>query len=299
MLMKTPAGIGLMYNMALDPYFDLYPDTIDYVEITPDILLQDKGPGQPQRFVQAPREWDTVRRLARRWPMVAHHVGFSLGTAGYFDEEYLDNVIQMHREFGFHWHSDHLSYSKLLEEGQPEYNTCLALPVPYDTESLEMLIEKTKYIRSRIDLPFFIENNVYFTELPDEEFTEGEFVKALCTRGDCGFLLDLHNVYVNAVNFNFDPITFIDSLDLTSVEEIHLAGGDEIGGMRMDSHSGPCPEAVWEMLDYVLPRAPKLRGITFEVDESYLPLIGFESVARELQRARALWDLHKTPSHVA
>ncbi len=69
--------------------------------------------------------------------------------------------------------------------------------------------------------------------------------------------------------------------------------------MRMDSHSGPCPEAVWEMLDYVLPRAPKLRGITFEVDESYLPLIGFESVARELQRARALWDLHKTPSHVA
>lgn len=297
--MKAPTGIGLMYNIALDPYFDLYPDTIDYVELTPDILIQDKGPGEPQRFGRAPKEWETVRNLAARWPMVAHHVGFSLGTAHYFDEEYLDNVIALQEEFGFHWHSDHLSYSKLVDTDQPEYNTCLALPVPYDSESLDMLVQKTKYIRSRIDIPFFVENNVYFAEIPDEEFKEGAFIKALCRRGDCGFLLDLHNVYVNAVNFNFDAIAFIDTLDLELVEEIHIAGGDEIGGMRMDSHSGPCPEEVWTLLDYVLPRAPRLRGVTFEVDESYLPVIGFESVAQQLRRARALWDLHKTPQHVA
>lgn len=297
--MKSPSGIGLMYNIALDPYFDLYPETIDYVELTPDILIQDKGPGQSGRFIHVQKEWDTVRRLAQRWPLVAHHVGFSLGSAAYFDYEYLENVIQMHEEFGFHWHSDHLSYSKLIEGDEPEYNTCLALPVAYDSESLDMLVQKTKLIRDKVQIPFLVENNVYFTEIPDEEFTEGAFVKKLCDQGGCGFLLDLHNVYVNACNFNFDPIAFIDSLDLNDVQEIHIAGGDEIGGMRMDSHSGPCPEQVWELLDYVLPRAPHIRGVTFEVDESYLVDIGYESVAQELRRARAIWNKHKTREHVA
>ncbi len=297
--MKSPSGIGLMYNMALDAYFDRYPETIDYVELTPDILIQDKGPGQPGRFVQVQKEWDTIRRLAQRWPLVAHHVGFSLGTAAYFDYEYLENVIQMHQEFGFHWHSDHLSYSKLIDGDEPEYNTCLALPVAYDSESLDMLVGKTKLIRERVDIPFLVENNVYFTEIPDEEFKEGEFVKKLCDEGGCGFLLDLHNVYVNACNFNFDPVAFIDSLDLSYVQEIHIAGGDDIGGMRMDSHSGPCPEQVWELLDYVLPRAPHIRGVTFEVDESYLAVIGLETVAQELHRAKAIWNKHKTREHVA
>lgn len=289
----------MIYNIALDPYFDLYPDTLDYIELTPDILLQDKGPGQPDRFLQVPKEWESIRRLAQRWPLVAHHIGFSLGSADYFDQEYLDNVLQLHREFGFHWHSDHLSYSKLIQGEAPEYNTCLALPVPYDTETMEMVAAKIRLIRESIGTPFFIENNVYFTEIPDEEHTEPEFLKGLCREAGCGLLLDLHNVYVNSRNFSFDPKTFVDALDLSTVSEIHIAGGNEAGGMYLDSHSGACPDQVWELLDYVLPRCSSIRGVTFEVDESYIPDIGFDSVARQLLKARAIWDKHKTPHHVA
>jgi uncharacterized protein (UPF0276 family) len=297
--MNTPTGIGIIYNIALDPYFGLYPETLDYIELTPDILIQDKGPGQPDRFVHVPKEWATIRQLAQRFPLVAHHIGFSLGSADYFDNEYLDNVLRMHEEFQFHWHSDHLSYSKLIQGETPEYNTCLALPVPYDEASLEMIAAKVKFIREQIGTPFFIENNVYFTEIPDEELTEPVFLKNLCRKAGCGFLLDLHNVYVNSRNFNFDPKTFIDALDLDTVQEIHIAGGNEAGGTYLDSHSGDCPEAVWELLDYVLPRCSQIRGVTFEVDESYIPDIGFDSVAKQLLRAREIWDKHKTREYVA
>lgn len=289
----------MIYNIALDPYFDLYPDTLDYIELTPDILLQDRGPGQPDRFLQVPQEWASIRRLAQRWPLVAHHIGFSLGSADYFDQEYLDNVLQLHREFGFHWHSDHLSYSKLIQGEAPEYNTCLALPVPYDTETMEMVATKIRLIRESVGTPFFIENNVYFTEIPGEEHTEPEFLKGLCREAGCGLLLDLHNVYVNSRNFGFDPKTFVDALDLSTVNEIHIAGGNEAGGMYLDSHSGACPDQVWELLDHVLPHCSNIRGVTFEVDESYIPDIGFDSVARQLLKARAIWDKHKIPQHVA
>lgn len=297
--MNTPTGIGMIYNIALDPYFDHFPESIDYIELTPDILIQDKGPGQPDRFLHVPKEWEGIRRLAARWPLVAHHIGFSLGTADYFDQEYLDNVLRLHEEFNFPWHSDHLSYSKLIQGDTPEYNTCLALPVPYDNESLEMIAEKIRYIKEQVGTPFFIENNVYFTEIPDEELTEPVFLKNLCEKAGCGLLLDLHNVYVNSRNFNFDPKTFVDALDLNTVQEIHIAGGNEAGGMYLDSHSGAVPEEVWALLDYVLPRCSQIRGVTFEVDESYIPDIGYQSVANELSKARAIWDKHKTPQHVA
>ncbi|WP_118951159.1 DUF692 domain-containing protein [Taibaiella helva] len=297
--MNTPTGIGMIYNIALNPYFDLHPDTLNYIELTPDILLQDKGPGQPGRFIQVAKEWEMIRSLAQRWPMVAHHIGFSLGSADYFDQEYLDNVLRLHEEFGFHWHSDHLSYSKLIQGETPEYNTCLALPVPYDNESLEMIAAKIRLIREAVGTPFFIENNVYFTEIPDEELTEPEFLKNLCRESGCGLLLDLHNVYVNSRNFGFNPYDFVDALDLGTVQEIHIAGGNEAAGIYLDSHSGPCPEEVWQLLDYVLPRCTQIRGITFEVDESYIPEVGFESVASQLNKARNIWNKHKTPQHVA
>lgn len=297
--MRTPSGVGIIYNIALDPFFDRYPDALDYIELTPDILIQDKGPGLPERFVYVPREWETIRRLAQQWPLVAHHIGFSLGTADYFDPEYLDNVLRLHREFDFPWHSDHLAYSKLVQGDEPEYNTCLALPVPYDNESLEQIAEKIRQIKAATGTPFFIENNVYFTAIPDEELTEPVFLKKLCEKADCGLLLDLHNVYVNGRNFGFNPRTFIDALDLNTVQEIHIAGGNEAAGIYLDSHSGDCPEEVWDLLDYVLPRCSQIRGVTFEVDESYIPDIGYERVAAQLYKAKEIWNKHKTPQHVA
>jgi uncharacterized protein (UPF0276 family) len=74
-------------------------------------------------------------------------------------------------------------------------------------------------------------------------------------------------------------------LDLTAVEEVHVAGGNELDGTYLDSHAGPCPEEVWDLLAAVVPRAYRLRGITYEFHESYFPSLGLAGVQRELARA--------------
>ena len=71
--------------------------------------------------------------------------------------------------------------------------------------------------------------------------------------------------------------------------EAHIAGGTEFAGMYTDSHSGPCPEPVWGLLEYLVPRAPNLRGVTFEFHDSYYGLIGRDGVRAQIDRARELF----------
>src|SRR5262249_40596438 len=148
-----------------------------------------------------------------------------------------------------------------------ERHTALALPVPYDREALRLVSKRITAIRRTVPVPFLLENNVYFTDIPEQEMTEPEFLNALTTEAGCGLLLDLHNLYANARNHSFDSDAFLDQLDLTRVVEIHVAGGNEMEGIYTDSHCGPCPEEVWALLRVVAPRAPNLRAVTFEFDD--------------------------------
>ena len=113
--------------------------------------------------------------------------------------------------------------------------------------------------------------------------------RALCERSGCRLLLDLHNLYTNARNHRFEPRAFLDTLDLRYVREIHIAGGDEMDGMWLDSHAGAVAEPVWDLLNYVCPRAPHLRGIAFEFHESYFERLHPAGVLAQLARARESW----------
>lgn len=282
-----------MYNNSLDPFFDLYPKAVDYIEVIPDVWFVDNGVGTENRFEFKEHFAERLARLGANRPLVAHHVGFSLGTAGYFDREYLAHMAYMQQRYGFRWNSEHISYSKVHDEEVAEFNTCLALPLPFDDEVVQMLSEKIIQIRQAVDTPFFMENNVYFIEIKDEQYREGAFLKKLTDTSGCGLLLDLHNVHANATNFNFDAKAFVDSLDLESVGEIHIAGGSEAGGMYLDSHSGRCNPEVWELLDYVVPRCTNLRGVTFEFHESYFATMGNGGILEQLDMARRICEKYK------
>ena len=43
--------------------------------------------------------------------------------------------------------------------------------------------------------------------------TETAFLAELARRTGCGLLLDVNNLYVNAVNFGFDPVARLAELD--------------------------------------------------------------------------------------
>jgi uncharacterized protein (UPF0276 family) len=163
------------------------------------------------------------------------------------------------------------------------------LVAPFDRDVLDLAVGRARYVMDHTQRPFLIENSPYFVTFDDSDMSEAEFLNGFCAESGAGLLLDLHNLYCNAVNHGFSGHSFLDELDLTKVIEVHIANGNEIGGMYADSHSGAPPEPVWDLLDNLVRRAPNLRGITFEMHDSYLPVIGFDGIAEVITRARRAW----------
>jgi uncharacterized protein (UPF0276 family) len=286
----APLGVGVLYVPSLPPFLRDHLDSIDYLAIVPDRFWADDAPGAGQRYQEMERQVELIDRVAERKPIVGHSVGLSIGSADFFDEAHVEQIARWNERYRFPWHSDHLSFNRLPGMDAHSDLVGLAIPVPYDGEVLEMIAERVDRVRDAVPTPFLLENNVYYVDLPEQEMSEPEFLNALAARSGCGLLLDVHNVYVNAVNHGFDAREFLRAVDLSRVVEVHVAGGSEAGGMYTDSHSGPVAGPVWDLLDDVVARAPNLAGITFEFQESYLPAMGGEpGVLRELDRAREAW----------
>jgi uncharacterized protein (UPF0276 family) len=283
-------GIGLAYNPSLAEYLCTRRGTFDYIEITPELFWLDAGRCAVPRFTELSGWVAMLDQLAAACPIVAHNIGLSLGSADFFDETYSEHIAAWQQRYRFPWHSDHLSFARLTGADGHDHNAGLAVPVPYDYDVLNMIATRINSVLATVPVPFLIENNVYFIDVPDQEMTEPQFLNRLARETGCGILLDLHNLYANARNHRFDTFAWLDELDLEQVIEIHIAGGGEIGGMYTDSHAGPCPQPVWDLLAHVVPRTPSLRGITFEFHDSYYPLLKADGVAAELGRARSIWE---------
>src|SRR5262249_43917096 len=90
------------------------------------------------------------------------------------------------------------------------------------------------------------------------QLDEWDFLAELARESGCGLLLDVNNVYVNAMNHGFDALQFLNGIPRGSVQEIHLAGHSihAVGGrqIRIDTHSSPVCEAVWDLYAAALER---------------------------------------------
>ena len=56
-----------------------------------------------------------------------------------------------------------------------------------------------------VALTILVENVSAYLAFPESTLAEADFVAEVARRSGCGVLLDVNNVYVNAVNHRFDP----------------------------------------------------------------------------------------------
>jgi uncharacterized protein (UPF0276 family) len=279
-------GVGISFQGAMLSFVTESLDHFDFVEIIPDSLWNNRGQGADPRYEEKPETLEFLDWLSERKPLVGHSIGLSIGSADHFDRGHVAQIRRWQQRYRFPWHSDHLSFNRLDHVSGHTMDMGFTMPVPYDQPVLEMLAEKVRYVQSRVPVPFLLENNVYYFDIPEQEMSEPEFLSHLTRITGCGLLLDLHNIHVNSRNHGFDAWEFLQQLDLSRVVEIHLAGGMERDGVYLDSHSGPCPPEVWDLFDKVVPRAPNLSGVVFEVFGSYFERLEPGVVLAEVERAR-------------
>ena len=92
------------------------------------------------------------------------------------------------------------------------------------------MAQRIREISEVLERPLCVENISYYADIdgPVDPRREAEFIWQVIEAADCGLLLDVNNVAVNAENFGFDAWEFIDSLPLERVRGMHVAGGQRL-----------------------------------------------------------------------
>ncbi len=189
---------------------------------------------------------DYLEQVREHYPVSLHGVGLSLGSADPLSQRHLKKLKRLidHIEPGLV--SEHLSWSSV----DGHYFNDL-LPLPYTQESLSHMVDRVSETQDFLGRQILIENSSSYLEFSESTIPEWDFVVALARQADCKILLDVNNIYVNAMNHGFDPEKFIASVPVELVAEIHLAGHtaktfDE-GVLHIDTHDQLVCNAVWSL----------------------------------------------------
>jgi len=260
------AGIGL--RRAHFDALERLDAPLDWLEFTPENYMASGG--KPLRALEMARE---------RWPLVPHGVALNLGGGSPLDDDYLRRLRTIVDQVDAPWFSDHLCWSGV--EGRQLYEL---LPLPYTWEAVDHVAKRIQQVRRLIGRPMLIEDISYYAELPGAQMDEADFLCAVLEAADCGLLLDVNNVYVNARNHGFDPIAYLRRLPLERVVQVHVAGHDDSGPMLIDTHGAEVRLEVWALLRWLIERTGPT-SVLLERDANVPPL---PEVLAEAEQARAV-----------
>jgi len=145
------------------------------------------------------------------------------------------------------------------------------LPVPMTAGALRVGRDRLSRLAETSQKPVGLENLALALGLEDVR-RQGEFLDSLLSPVDGVLLLDLHNIHCQAENFRCDPVTLLDSYPLGRVRELHVSGGswstptDGAAGekIRRDTHDGPVPREVFELVKAALKKCPQVEFVIFE-----------------------------------
>jgi hypothetical protein len=170
----------------------------------------------------------------------------------------------------------------------------LAAP-PRDPATVAGAVDNLKRIRGVVgELPA-LENIATLIDPPGSCLSESEWVTAIAEATDSPLLLDLHNLYANAVNFGggLDPCEYLLRFPLERVRLVHISGGRWIeldspehaitARRLLDDHVHDVPDVVFELLVELARRCPQPLTVILERDGHYPE---FASLLRQVQRAR-------------
>ena len=142
--------------------------------------------------------------------------------------------------------SDHLSWSSI--NGQYLHDL---LPLPYTEETLQHVVERIKQVQDYLDRQILIENISSYVTFNASTLTEWDYLRAVAEQSGCGILLDINNMYVNATNHGFNPLTYLAAIPPHLVHELHLGGFADavIDGKQVliDSHNQSIVPGVWDL----------------------------------------------------
>jgi uncharacterized protein (UPF0276 family) len=196
---------------------------------------------------------EQLARIRSGYPLSLHGVGLSLGSTDPLNADHLRQVKRLVREFEPLLVSEHLSWSSV---GGRYLNDLL--PLPHTEEALRHTAARISGVQDALGRQILIENISSYLRFECSEVPEWEFLAALVSESGCAILLDINNLYVNALNHGFDACSYLHGIPAPAVKEFHLAGHTLVRcsgrDIRIDTHSTHVATEVWDLYRLALER---------------------------------------------
>lgn len=263
-----PAAVGLGFRVEVAADLLRDPGAADFVEVVAEACSSNPA---------ARRE---ALALARMWPVVPHGVKLSLGSAEGVDADRAARLGALARELRAPAISEHVAF---VRAGGREIGHLTQ--VPFTREAVRVVARNVAAARRHLpDVPLLLENAAWTFRWPGDELREADFFAEIAAATGCELLLDLGNLYANAINAGADPAAVLDAYPLDRVAMIHIAGGVTEGGFYFDTHAHAVPDAVFALLErFVTARGPV--PVVLERDDAFPP---FDELRAEVDRARGI-----------
>jgi len=272
----TGVGLGLR-RPHLEAVAQRRPQ-VPFWETCPENVIGEGG--RHHRWAQA---------ILDRDPVLTHGLAISLGGFDPWDEDYLRELSRFLLRTGTPWHSEHLCFTSV--DGSSLHDL---LPLPFTREAAKHAVGRARDLQARLPVPLILENITYYAPLGRGEMDEGQFITEVLEGADAGWLLDINNVYVNALNFGFDPREWLSAMPLHRVAQMHIAGHRKIGALTVDTHGAPVIGPVAELLRWTLRRIGRHVPVLLERD-SNIP--GLDELLAERAALQAVYDEALGPVH--
>ena len=273
-LKRMSAGLNLCHENSQE-LFDQRPN-LDFIQIHPEHLLQEKGGTYREHL-------DILRH---HYQVILHGFGLSIGSSGPLDKEYLlliKNLLKEHPEAVF---SDHFSWSSLSKHHFHDL-----IPLIQSDETVQYMVERIDEAQEAIGAPILLENISSYMRYKESEMSEIQFINEITKRSGCFVLLDVNNIWANAMNFGENPWETLSQINADSIKGYHLAGCTEEqkgnGRVYIDYHGEAVHDEVWDLYKQCLEKYGAWPTL-LEWENNIPPL------TRTLQEVEKISDCFKT-----
>jgi uncharacterized protein (UPF0276 family) len=256
-MMPDRVGLGWRPELAAGILSNL--DKIDVIEVIADDYFDSSS------RVRA------LKTLAAQSTVVLHGIALGMASTAPVDRKRLAKMSRLFEEIRPESWSEHLAF---VRAGEIEIGH-LAAP-PRTQSTIDATAENLEAARKIVGSLPQVENIATLIDPPASTFAEPEWLTRTIDASGAPMLLDLHNLYANALNFGMDTGDFLAHLPLHRVHAVHISGGKFIGepGNRrlLDDHLHDPPDPVYELLAQLAEKCPNPLTVILERDGSYPPM---------------------------
>lgn len=215
-----------------------------------DDLLQSPPARLPDFLEIAPENWmgmggryaEMLQSVTGRFPVIAHGLSLSIGGQAPLDRVFLSKLRRFLDQWRIDVYSEHLSYS-----GDAGHLYDL-LPIPFTEEAVKHVADRVAQVQDILGRRIALENVSYYAA-PGAAMSEAEFLRSVLEAADCELLLDINNIFVNAVNHRYDARAFLKAMPGERIAYLHVAGHlVESEQLRIDTHGDSVIDEVWALL---------------------------------------------------